>query len=83
MNAKMKRCGIGVKRKQAETISYEEESLWNKGHLGNGSPRILLDTMVNGLYFALQSGSKHRCLTFNQLECVLVYTEALQKVDIS
>ena len=37
---------------------------------------------MNGLFFALRSGSEHRNLTFDQLECrdnVLIYTESQSK----
>ena len=38
---------VGVKRKRAEPISIEkEEILWEKGLLGEDSPKLLLDTMI-------------------------------------
>ena len=38
---------VGVKRKRAEPISIEkEEILWEKGLLGEDSPKVLLDTMI-------------------------------------
>ena len=85
MDAKMKslkKSGIGIKRKQAEAISYkDEELLWKSGHLGESSPKVLLDTMVwmNGLFFALWSRSEHRNLTFDQLECRVIYIESQSK----
>ena len=43
----LKRSGVGITKKQAEIISYdEEEILWQNGHLGESSPQTLLDTMV-------------------------------------
>ena len=39
--------GVGVKQKGAEAISNEEkEILWEKGLLGEDSPKVLLDTMI-------------------------------------
>ena len=61
----LKRRGIGINRKKAETISENEEDiLWREGLLGDSTPSVLLDTMVwmCGLYFALRSGAEHRGL---------------------
>ena len=95
LDGEMKRLqakGVGSKRKQAEPLSeQEEEILWEKGVLGDATPQTLLDTMVfmNGLYFALRSGSEHRALRFvpPQIEVVeregerpyLLYTEDVSK----
>ena len=57
--------GLGSRKKKAEPLSLEEEELlWRKGLLGDGNPQALVDTMVvmNGIYFALRSGSEHRQL---------------------
>ena len=65
LDSKMKRLqksGLGSHKKKAEPLTIEEEELlWQKGLLGSHSPQALVDTMVvlNGLYFALSSGSEH------------------------
>ena len=69
LDSEMKRLrslGVGVKKKQAEPISLnEEQTLWDRGLLGAHSPQSLLDTMVYlcGINFALRSGQDHRSLT--------------------
>ena len=54
--------GVGTKKKQAE----QEKILWEKVLLGDTTPQTLLDTIafMNGLYFALRSGSEHHALRF-------------------
>ena len=88
LDAKMKllkKSGVGVSKKQAEIITYEEEDvLWRKGLLGEGSPKVLLNTMVwmCGLFFALRSGAEHCSLTWDQIECrddVLIYKQGYAK----
>ena len=50
LDSEMKRLrslGLGVKKKQAEPITSEEEDLlWERGLLGESNPRVLLDTML-------------------------------------
>ena len=62
--------GIGVKRRQAEPISIKENTLWQKGILGEHDPQTLLDTMLFlcGIHFALRSGQEHRGLRLSQFE---------------
>ena len=89
---RLQRAGLGSRKKKAEPLtSEEEELLWTKGLLGSGSPQALVDTMVvmNGIYFALRSGSEHRQLRSDpcQIQIVenpgerayLVYTEDISK----
>ena len=89
---RLQRAGLGSKKKKAEPLTAEEEELlWTKALLGSGSPRALVDTIVvmNGIYFALRSGSEHRQLRSDpcQIEVVenpgersyLTYTEDISK----
>ena len=72
LDSEMKRLrslGLGVKKRQAEPITTDEESLlWEKGLLGDSSPQALLDTMLFlcGIHFALRSGEEHRSLQLSQ-----------------
>ena len=95
LDAEMKRLqakGIGSVHKKAEAFTMdEEEQLWEKKILGDHSPETLLNTIIymNGLYFALRSGSEHRNLRHNpcQIKIVerpgerphLLYTEDISK----
>ena len=93
LDGEMKRlrsAGIGVKRKQAEPITIEEENkLWERGALGEHDPQTLLDTMLFlcGIHFALRSGQEHCNLRLSQFEVqnseegsdCLIYTENTSK----
>ena len=78
LDAEMKRLqqlGVGSTRKQAETLTEaEEDSLWEKGLLGDHTPQTLLDTIIfyNGYYFALRSGREHRQLRNNPCQIQVV-----------
>ncbi len=72
---RLQAAGIGSAQRKAEPISFdEEELLWQKGILGAGSPQSLVNTMfyMNGLYFALRGGNKHRNLRHQPLQIELV-----------
>ena len=71
---RLQKSGLVSKTKKAETLTvHEEELLWSKGLLGSGSPQTLVDTMLvmNGLYFALRSGSEHRQLRADPYQITL------------
>lgn len=78
LDAEMKRlqsAGVGSIKKQAEPLTMEdEEILWKRKLLGDHSPEALLNTMVymNGLYFALRSGSEHRQLRHNPCQIQVI-----------
>ena len=66
---KLRSSGLGVKRKQAEPITIEEENvLWEKGFLGESDPQMPLDTMLylRGICFAFRSGQEHQSLPLSQ-----------------
>ena len=82
--------GIGMKKKQAEVISFDtEEQMWMQGCLGSDNPQQLLDTLVYcfGLNLALRSGKEHRDLRPDMLEAkepagslsYILYTECGSK----
>ena len=84
--------GPGTSTRKADIIEpKEEETLWSKGILGDDSPTAILNTVfyMNGLYFALCSGQKHRQLRHSpcQIEVIeqdghvpyLQYTEDVSK----
>ena len=95
LDSEMKRLqssGLGSRKRKAEPLTPEEEELlWKKGLLGDGNPQALVDTMVvmNGIYFALRSGSEHRQLRSDPCQIQLVerpghrsyleYTEDMSK----
>ena len=68
----MKRAlGLGVKKRQAEPITIEEENKqWEKGVLGDSDLQTLLDTLLFlcGIHFTLRSGQEHRSLKLSQFE---------------
>ena len=94
LDAEMKRLqrdGVGAQKKQAEIVAEEENTLWDKGLLGDATPQTLLDTVIfhNGLFFAIRRGMEHRQLCRHpcQIEVVerpgerpyLKYTEDTSK----
>ena len=70
---RLRSIGLGVKTKQAEPLSIQEENqLWELGLLGDHPPQVLIDTMLFlcGMHFALRSGQEHRTLRVSQFELV-------------
>ena len=68
---RLRASGLGVKKRQAEPITIEEENaLWEKGVLGESDPKALLDTILFlcGIHFSLRSGQEHRSLKLSQFE---------------
>ena len=68
---RLRSSGLGVKKRQAEPITIEEENiLWEKGVLGEHDSQTLLDTVLFlcGIHFALRSGLEHRNLRLSQFE---------------
>lgn len=63
--------GVGIRPKQAEPISAETENkLWEKGLLGNGTGKSLLNTMFfyNCNLFGLRGVDEHRGMEIDQIE---------------
>jgi len=80
--------GLGLKRRQSEQITFEEEEkLWDTV-LGDENPGQLLDSLfyLNGIHFALRSGKEHRDLSIEQIHVdysgsdpCIVYSEIISK----
>ena len=74
LDAEMQRLhakGLGSKRKQAESITADEEAmLWSVGQLGRGSAHALLNTVYfyNCKVFGLRSYDEHHSLQCSQFE---------------
>ncbi len=67
--------GLGIRRKQAQVITLdEEESMWNTGILGSSNPAQLLNTLIYliGLNFALRGGQEHRNLRHNNSQLTVL-----------
>ncbi|XP_071105421.1 uncharacterized protein KIAA1958-like [Haliotis cracherodii] len=68
LDARMKslaKQGIGIKKRQANVVSVDQEDLLSeKGILGEDTPQKLLDTLVYliGINYALRAGDEHRNL---------------------
>ena len=72
---RLKRAGIGAKKRKAEPLTHEEEEmLWSSGVLGHHSPKALLNTVFffNGICFALRSGAEHRQLRFRDCQIKVI-----------
>ena len=86
---RLRSMGLGVRKKQAEPISIQEDLLWERGCLGDHAPNTLLDTMLFpcGIHFALRRGEEHCSLRISQIEIqhdengseCLLYTKILPK----
>lgn len=72
LDARMKEIsskGIGLKKKQADPISPDDENLlWDKNLLGSGSSKSMLNTVFyyNCKLFGLRGMDEHRSLTSDQ-----------------
>jgi len=67
--------GKYILKRKVDVITEEmEDTLWEKGLLGDHSPQVLSDTMIYlcSLLFALRSGEEHRRLRFNPCQIKLV-----------
>ena len=72
---RLKRAGMGSRKRQAEPLTPEEEELlWEKCILGDHSPQALLNSVFffNGVCFALRSGDEHRRLRFKECQIQVV-----------
>lgn len=93
LDAQMKhlgRVGAAKPTRRAKVVSIElEDSLWEKGVLGQSNGRQLVDTLVYmiGLHCGLRACAEHRALVFgDQLQLVvengvekIIYTECVSK----
>ena len=88
---RLRASGLGVKKRQAEPITIEEENkLGEKGVLGESDLQTLLDTVLFlcGIHFTLRSGQEHRSLKLSPFELqidedgssFLLYTENTSKI---
>jgi integrase len=77
------KAGLGIRRKQAQVITLEEEEiLWQKNVLGSSNPTQLLNTVVYliGLNFALRGGQEHRNLRWKNARIQLLTDQKTRKV---
>ena len=75
--------------KELNQSVLKKRRFYEKGLLGEDSPKVLLDTMIYlcGVHFALRSGQEHRSLQRNHIELMkpetdlpyIIYTENMSK----